>query len=342
MNSDEIYIDRCIEIAQKGKFHVAPNPMVGCLFVSNDVIVSEGYHKKFGSSHAEVNAYNSLPSDINPKTCDVYVSLEPCSFHGKTPPCSDLLIKIKPNRVVIGCLDPNSKVSGAGVEALEDAGINVIVGVLKERCEQLNKHFFKAQRFNLPFVTLKWAQTQNKFMAREPNCKESSKISDLRNDSYIHDLRAKHQAILVGANTVNIDDPLLNVRYSEGNDPLKVVLSPNLSVDFKKQLFSSGQTLIYNKISNELFDNCQLKKIDPCNIEGILSDLIKQGINSILVEGGIKIIQSFLDSDLWDEAIIIESNNSWDDGLIAPLLNSIPVSVKQAYNDSITTYNNKI
>ena len=334
-------MDRCIEIAQKGKFHVAPNPMVGCLFVSNDVIISEGYHQKYGGSHAEVNAYQSIPSDIDPKTCDVYVSLEPCSYHGKTPPCSDLLIKIKPNRVVIGCLDPNPKVSGAGVKALEDAGIRVIVGVLEERCVQLNKYFFKAQKFNLPFVTLKWAQTKNKFMARKSSSIESSKISDSRNDSYIHELRAIHQAIIVGSNTVNTDDPLLNVRYSEGNDPLKVVLSPNLSVDSKKQLFSVGRTLIYNKTSNELFDNYQLIKIDPFKIEGILSDLFERGIHSILVEGGIQIIQSFLDSDLWDEAIVIESNNSWDDGQIAPLLNSSPVSVKQAYNDNITIYNKK-
>jgi diaminohydroxyphosphoribosylaminopyrimidine deaminase/5-amino-6-(5-phosphoribosylamino)uracil reductase len=334
-------MDRCIEIAQKGKFHVAPNPMVGCLFVSNDVIISEGYHQKYGGSHAEVNAYQSIPSDIDPKTCDVYVSLEPCSYQGKTPPCSDLLIKIKPNRVVIGCLDPNPKVSGAGVKALEDAGIRVIVGVLEERCEQLNKYFFKAQKFNLPFVRLKWAQTKNKFMARKSSSKESSKISDSRNDIYVHELRAIHQAILVGSKTVNIDDPLLNVRYSEGNDPLKVVLSPNLSVDCNKQLFFVGQTLIYNKTSNELFDNYQLIKIDPFNIEGILSDLFKRGIHSILVEGGIQIIQSFLDSDLWDEAIVIESNNSWDDGQIAPLLNSSPVYVKQAYNDNITIYNKK-
>ena len=334
-------MDRCIEIAQKGKFHVAPNPMVGCLFVSNDVIISEGYHQKYGGSHAEVNAYQSIPSDIDPKTCDVYVSLEPCSYHGKTPPCSDLLIKIKPNRVVIGCLDPNPKVSGAGVKALEDAGIRVIVGVLEERCEQLNKYFFKAQKFNLPFVTLKWAQTKNKFMARKSSSIESSKISDSRNDSYVHELRAIHQAILVGSNTVNTDDPLLNVRYSEGNDPLKVVLSPNLSVDCKKQLFSVGQTLIYNKTSNELFDNYQFIKIDPFNIEEILSDLFERGIHSILVEGGIQVIQSFLDSDLWDEAIVIESNNSWDDGQIAPLLNSSPVSLKQAYNDNITIYNKK-
>ena len=334
-------MDRCIEIAQKGKFHVAPNPMVGCLFVSNNLIISEGYHQKYGGSHAEVNAFQSIPSDIDPKTCDVYVSLEPCSYHGKTPPCSDLLIKIKPNRVVIGCLDPNPKVSGAGVKALEDAGIRVIVGVLEERCVQLNKYFFKAQKFNIPFVTLKWAQTKNKFMARKSSSIESSKISDSRNDSYVHELSAIHQAILVGSNTVNTDDPLLNVRYSEGNDPLKVVLSPNLSVDCKKQLFTVGQTLIYNKTSNELFDNFQLIKIDPFNIEGILSDLFKRGIHSILVEGGIQIIQSFLDSDLWDEAIVIETNNSWDDGQIAPLLNSSPVCVKQAFNDNITIYNKK-
>ena len=339
MNSDEIFIDRCIEIAQKGKLYVAPNPMVGCLFVQDGVIVSEGYHQKFGGSHAEVNAYNSLPSDIDPKSCDVYVSLEPCSYHGKTPPCADLLIKLKPKRVVLGCLDPNPNVSGAGVDALIDAGIKVVVGVLKEKCELLNKYFFKAQKHNLPYVTLKWAQTKNKFMARMSGSLESSKISDTRNDSFVHQLRASHQAILVGANTINSDDPLLDVRFSEGKNPIKVILSPDLSVDFEKQTFNFGKTLVFNKSTHKEYEKYQLVQTNPITLEGILSNLFEKGIYSVLVEGGIQVIQAFLDSELWDEAIIIESNKNWNNGRNAPNFNRNPLVVKQVYDDNISFYN---
>ena len=339
MNSDEIFIDRCIKIAQKGKLYVAPNPMVGCLFVHDGVIVSEGYHQKFGGSHAEVDAYNSLPSDVDPQLCDVYVSLEPCSYHGKTPPCTDLLVKLKPKRVVIGCLDPNPKVSGAGVKTLIEAGIEVIVDVLREKCELLNKYFFKAQKHNLPFVTLKWAQTKNRLMARKSDSLESSKISDIRNDSFVHQLRASHQAILVGANTVNTDNPLLDVRFSEGNNPIKVILSPDLSVDFEKQTFNFDMTLVFNKMNNEESANYQLIQTNPYTLERILSALFERGIHSVLVEGGIQVIQAFIDSELWDEAIIIESNKSWNNGRKAPKFNRTPSLVKQSYDDNISFFN---
>lgn len=338
MNSDEIYIQRCIEIAQKGQLYVAPNPMVGCLFVKDGIIVSEGYHKKFGDSHAEVNAYKSLPSDIDPMKCNVYVNLEPCSHHGKTPPCVDLLIRLKPNRIIIGCMDPNPKVSGNGIKMLKKAGIDVVVGVLENECKSLNRHFFKAQQNHLPYVTLKWAQTNDKFMAREKGSHESQKISDIRNDSFVHQLRATHQAILVGANTVNVDDPLLDVRYSEGNDPLKVILSPNLSVNQKKKVLKQGQSIIYNKLSSVEFEQYKLTKINPFSLESILSDLHNQGIHSVLVEGGIQVIKSFLDSNLWDEAIILESKKTWGNGQKAPSLDQIPKIIRQLHNDTLSYY----
>lgn len=338
MNSDEIYIQRCIEIARKGQLNVAPNPMVGCLFVKNGLIVSEGYHKKFGDSHAEVNAHNSLPIDIDPKTCDVYVSLEPCSHHGNTPPCVDLLIRLKPNRVIIGCIDPNPKVAGTGIKLLKEAGIAVVTGILESECRSLNKHFFKAHQTNLPYVTLKWAQTKDQFMARKITSHESQKISDLRNDSFVHQLRAKHQAILVGANTINVDDPLLDVRYSDGNNPIKVILSPNLSVNQSKQVFKNGQSIIYNKTTTIEMDNYELKQINPFSLKDILNDLYNRGLQSVLVEGGIQVLQSFLDSDLWDEAVILESENSWSDGQKAPMINHEPKIIRQSYNDTISYY----
>jgi len=338
VNSDEIYIQRCIEIARKGQLNVAPNPMVGCLFVKNGLIVSEGYHKKFGDSHAEINAHNSLPIDIDPKTCDVYVSLEPCSHHGNTPPCVDLLIRLKPNRVIIGCMDPNPKVAGTGIKLLKEAGIAVVTGILESECRSLNKHFFKAHQTNLPYVTLKWAQTKDQFMARKITSHESQKISDLRNDSFVHQLRAKHQAILVGANTINVDDPLLDVRYSDGNNPIKVILSPNLSVNQSKQVFKNGQSIIYNKTTTIEMDNYELKQINPFSLKDILNDLYNRGLQSVLVEGGIQVLQSFLDSDLWDEAVILESENSWSDGQKAPMINHEPKIIRQSYNDTISYY----
>jgi diaminohydroxyphosphoribosylaminopyrimidine deaminase/5-amino-6-(5-phosphoribosylamino)uracil reductase len=312
--------------------------MVGCLFVKNGLIVSEGYHKKFGDSHAEINAHNSLPIDIDPKTCDVYVSLEPCSHHGNTPPCVDLLIRLKPNRVIIGCMDPNPKVAGTGIKLLKEAGIAVVTGILESECRSLNKHFFKAHQTNLPYVTLKWAQTKDQFMARKITSHESQKISDLRNDSFVHQLRAKHQAILVGANTINVDDPLLDVRYSDGNNPIKVILSPNLSVNQSKQVFKNGQSIIYNKTTTIEMDNYELKQINPFSLKDILNDLYNRGLQSVLVEGGIQVLQSFLDSDLWDEAVILESENSWSDGQKAPMINHEPKIIRQSYNDTISYY----
>ena len=176
-------------------------------------------------------------------------------------------------------------------------------------------------------------------MARESDSLESSKISDPKNDSFVHQLRASHQAILVGANTINIDDPLLDVRYSEGNNPIKVILSPDLSVDFEKQTFNFGKTLVFNKTDNKESANYQLIQTNPYTLESILSALFSRGIHSVLVEGGVQVIQAFLDAELWDEAIIIESNKSWNNGLKAPKLNGIPSLVHQAYDDNISFFN---
>ena len=308
-------MNRCLELAALGELYTAPNPMVGCVIVYKDTIVAEGYHEKYGGAHAEVQAFASLDESIDVNKCTVYVSLEPCSHFGKTPPCADLIVAKKPKRVVIGMLDPYEKVAGKGIKKLLEAGINIHVGVLEEECKTLNKRFIKAHTRQLPYVTLKWAETQDGYMASTTG---QVKISDPNNDVFVHQLRATHQAILVGAATVNTDNPMLDVRHSEGTNPVKVVYSPKLSVDRDSELFKTGKTLIYSNESGEEFENYSVINIAGGGIKAMLSDLHRKGIHSVLVEGGPTLLQEFLTKDLWDEAIVLKSNTNWNAGIKAP------------------------
>ncbi len=308
-------MNRCLELAALGELYTAPNPMVGCVIVYEDTIVAEGYHEKYGGAHAEVQAFASLDESIDVNKCTVYVSLEPCSHFGKTPPCADLIVAKKPKRVVIGMLDPHEKVAGKGIKKLLEAGINIHVGVLEEECKTLNKRFIKAHTRQLPYVTLKWAETQDGYMASTTG---QVKISDPNNDVFVHQLRATHQAILVGAATVNTDNPMLNVRHSEGTNPVKVVYSPKLSVDRDSELFKTGKTLIYCNEPGEEFENYSVITIAGEGIKAMLSDLHRKGIHSVLVEGGPTLLQEFLTENLWDEAIVLKSNTNWNAGIKAP------------------------
>lgn len=329
---DEKFMMKCIELAQKGELYTAPNPMVGCVIVSDDEIVAEGYHQRYGEAHAEVNAFAALHESIDITKCTVYVNLEPCSHYGKTPPCADLIIAKKPKRVVIGMLDPHNKVAGKGIKKLLEAGIELNVGVLEEKCKLLNKHFIKAHTQQLPYITLKWAETKNGYMASP---KEQMKISAPENDAFVHHLRATHQAILVGANTVNTDNPLLDVRHTKGSNPTKVVYSPKLSVDRDAQLFKSGKTLVYNTLTDEESDESSLVNITNGGIQAMLADLYSKGIHSLLVEGGPTLLQGFLDEKLWDEAIVMKSSNKWDDGIKAPWVGLPSYKEVQQYSDLI-------
>ena len=332
---DRDYIARCIEIAKQGELYVAPNPMVGCVIVHNGNIVAEGYHERYGEAHAEVNAFASLPKHIDSSECTVYVSLEPCSHYGKTPPCADLLVSKEPKLVVIGMLDPNKKVAGRGIKKLLEAGIDMRVGINEEACKELNRKFVKAHQENRPYVTLKWAETNDGYIARAFEDKSSAKISNSLNDSYVHQLRASHQAILVGAGTVNKDNPLLDVRHSEGNSPIKVILSPQLSVNIDSQLFKSGKTLVYNSLKEDITEFFELIKLDNWNLGKVLDNLNERGIHSILVEGGPTIIQAFIDAKEWDEAIILKSVKDWEVGVKAPWIGIPSVNEILTNNDII-------
>jgi len=329
---DEKFMMKCIELAQKGELYTAPNPMVGCVIVYDDEIVADGYHQRYGEAHAEVNAFAALHESIDVSKCIVYVNLEPCPHYGKTPPCADLIITKKPQRVVIGMLDPHEKVAGKGIKKLLEAGIDLSVGILEEECKAINKRFIKAHTQQLPYVTLKWAETKDGYMASQ---KGQVKISAPENDAFVHYLRATHQALLVGANTVNNDNPLLDVRHTEGGNPTKVIYSPKLSVIRNALLFESGKTIVYNILTDEESDNTSLVNIANGGIKAMLADMYSKGIHSVLVEGGPTLLQGFLDEKLWDEAIIIKSSNKWNDGIKSPWVGIPSYKELQQYSDLI-------
>ena len=336
-----MYIKRCIELAKQGERYTAPNPMVGCVIVHNGEIVSEGYHKRFGGPHAEVNAFNNLAPAINTNECEVYVNLEPCSHYGKTPPCANLIVDKNPKRVIIGMLDPHTKVAGRGIQKLRDAGVKVKVGVLVDECTALNRKFMKAHTTSHPFVTLKWAETKNGYMAREEGDTRSAQISDVVNTPLVHNLRAAHQALLVGANTINTDNPKLDVRGVEGKNPIKVVLSRTLNVNLNAATFSAGHTLIYNTIKSKKTDYYELIKLDDMRLDSILTDMYSRDIHSVLVEGGNRVLTSFIENKAWDEAIILKSEMEWDTGIKAPWVGIPSVNEKTSGNDTIKYFTPK-
>jgi diaminohydroxyphosphoribosylaminopyrimidine deaminase/5-amino-6-(5-phosphoribosylamino)uracil reductase len=325
------YMHRCLQLAQYGVSYVAPNPMVGAVVVCNDVIIGEGYHRHYGQAHAEPNAIHSVKNPELLKQSTLYVSLEPCSHYGKTPPCADLIVSCGIPRVVIGTLDPNPKVSGRGVEILRKAGIEVKVGVLADECRELNKRFFIFQEQKRPYVLLKWAQTKDGFMDRKRTDRTESPliISNNITKQLTHKMRAENQAILVGANTVLLDNPSLTVRNWSGKSPVRIAIDRQgrIPVDFNL-LDGSIRTIVFTEIDQVDQQNIEFVKVDFSTncIPAVLQKVYERNINSVLVEGGASILNSFIEAGLWDEANIEISNQSITDGVSAPVLNAQPVS----------------
>lgn len=347
-------MDRCIQLAKLAAGNVAPNPMVGAVLVYEDRIIGEGYHKKYGEAHAEVNCINSVCKEdeglITSST--LYVSLEPCAHYGKMPPCADFIIKNKILRVVIGCRDPFSKVNGKGIEKLQQAKVNVTVGVLENECRELNKRFFTFHTKQRPFIILKWAQTANgKIALSSPaslHSKESLKQINNENSSHkrlvitnnltnriVHKWRSEEAAILVGTNTALIDNPQLNNRLWHGNNPIRLVIDLDLKLPLQLNLFDGKQTtLVFNRKqqSDELNTAISITELLLCKsvlfyqlkksistIKQITDACYKFNIQSIVIEGGAKLLQSFINEELWDEARIITNNSMYiSNGLQAP------------------------
>jgi diaminohydroxyphosphoribosylaminopyrimidine deaminase/5-amino-6-(5-phosphoribosylamino)uracil reductase len=316
---------RCIALAKNGLGTTYPNPMVGSVIVHEGKIIGEGWHKKAGEPHAEVNAVNSVKDKSLLKKATIYVSLEPCSHFGKTPPCCDLIIKNKIPNVVIGTVDPNIKVAGNGIKKLIEAGIHVTIGILEDECNELNKRFFTFHQKKRPYIILKWAESQDGFIA--PLKKTEKKPVWITNDfsrQLVHKWRTEEQAILVGTQTVIDDNPKLNARDWHGNNPIRIVLDPNNRIPKDNAVFDNQvQTIFITKSKNTPNkENTTFEVIDfkQNSIEQILNLTYKHQIQSIIIEGGLQTLQTFIDANLWDEARIFIGKTTFGKGICAPLL----------------------
>lgn len=344
MNIHERYISRCIELAKNGFGTTYPNPMVGSVIVYEDEIIGEGWHRKSGEAHAEVNAINSVKDKSLLAKSTIYVSLEPCSHFGKTPPCSDLIIEKQIPNIVIGTIDSNEKVSGKGIQKLRDAGRNVVVGVLEKECQELNKRFFTYHNKKRPYIILKWAESSDSFIA--PKRKEEQKpvwISNEFSRQLVHKWRSEEQAILVGTNTIIEDNPKLNTRDWASKNPTRIVIDRLGKIDESyfvkdnsvKTIFitesenlSSHENIIYE---NAIFDIRLAEKI--CSI------LVKHSIQSVIIEGGKKTLDTFINAGLWDEARVFVSDIFLHNGIKAPRLSGKYVE-KKIKNDQLLTFYN--
>lgn len=327
MNIQEKYIKRCIELAQNGLGTTYPNPMVGSVIVYDDQVIGEGWHKKAGEPHAEVNAVKSVKDKSLLKKATIYVSLEPCSHFGKTPPCCDLIISNEIPNVVVGTVDPNEKVAGKGILKLIEAGANVTVGVLEDECNELNKRFFTFHQKKRPYIILKWAESQDGFLAPEKADNQDRKpiwITNPYSRQLVHKWRTEEQAILVGTQTVIDDNPKLNARDWSGNNPVRVVIDRENKIDKNSFIFDDTvKTIIFsNENKKTSTANTQFEVIDFSKniIPEILDVLYKNQIQSIIIEGGRQTLQSFIDENIWDEARIFVGKPSFGNGTKAPII----------------------
>lgn len=342
MNIHEKYIRRCIELAKNGFGTTYPNPMVGSVIVYNDKIIGEGWHKKAGEPHAEVNAVRSVKDKSLLKKATIYVSLEPCSHFGKTPPCCDLIIENKIPNVVVGTVDPNEKVAGNGIRKLLEAGANVTVGVLEDECNELNKRFFTFHQKKRPYIILKWAESLDGYLAPEKEINQERKpvwITNIYSRQLVHKWRSEEQAILVGTQTVIDDNPKLNVRDWSGNNPVRVILDQNNRISKDSFIFDdSVKTIVLTKSENNIStENTLFEKIefDNNSIENILSVLHQHQIQSIIIEGGKQTLQSFIDKNIWDEARIFIGKNTFEKGTKAPELKKKNEAKTHIQNDKL-------
>jgi diaminohydroxyphosphoribosylaminopyrimidine deaminase/5-amino-6-(5-phosphoribosylamino)uracil reductase len=342
--SHETYMWRCIQLAQLGGGFVFPNPLVGCVIVKNNRIIGEGFHKQAGEAHAEVEAVESVANKEEIEGSTVYVSLEPCSHFGKTPPCADLLIQLKVKEVIIGCLDLNPKVAGKGIEKLKRSGIEVITGILEDECRKLNKRFFTFHEKQRPYVILKWAQTLDGFLDRSriDNQMGVNWISAPETKALVHKWRSQEHAILVGRNTIVHDNPSLTVREFHGKNPIRIVIDSQLQLKNDMNIFSKdAPTIIFNRVKNHQNNNVEWVKIQETSTTNILTELYNRGIQSVFVEGGSRTLQYFIVDNVWDEARVIVGNKKFEDGVRAPLISKIPTDTQKFGEDIIYYYYRK-
>ena len=338
--NQEIYMQRCLDLAQKALGKTYPNPLVGCVIVHNDIIIGEGFHEKAGQQHAEINALNSVKNPELLKESTIYVSLEPCAHFGKTPPCANKLVEIGFSKVVIGTLDSHDKVNGKGKQMIEDAGIEVVSGVLEKECRELNRRFFTFHQKHRPFIILKWAQSGDGFLDKDF---KPTQIGNRLTKQFVHQLRSQEHAILVGTQTALTDNPSLTTREITGRNPVRILIDFDLKVPIDFNLYNDeAETIIFNSNKETIDGNKKFIKIEKENFfENLMEKLFKQQIQSVVIEGGSFTLQQFIDQNLWDEAIIIKNENlQLLNGTKAPKFNVEKFHTKQFRDNTIKFYKN--
>lgn len=345
LTDHELYMNRCLQLARLGAGYTAPNPMVGAVLVHNGRIIGEGYHRQYGQAHAEVNCINSV-EEHNKKLITqstIYVSLEPCAHFGKTPPCADLIILHQIPRVVIGCRDSFAKVNGLGIQKLQDAGIEVTEGILEQQALELNKQFFCFHRNKRPFIILKWAQTADGFLAKENY--EAIPVSNEYTNRWVHKMRAETAAIMVGTHTALYDDPSLTTRKWPGKNPLRIVIDRQLKLNSGAALFNNdAPVIVVNELEEKQAGHIHYFKVDSNSsmLTQLLQLLFVKNISSLLVEGGSKLLQSFVNENLWDEAYVISNPQLYISSGIAAIKLPVEKHIEQftIAGDVVDHYNN--
>ena len=336
MQNEEFFLNKCIEIARLGIGNVSPNPMVGSVIVYKGEVIGEGHHEKYGSNHAEVNAINSVEDKSLLSKSTLYVNLEPCSHFGKTPPCSDFIIKHKIPKVVIGCMDTYSEVDGTGIKKMRNAGIDVKIGIMEQESRDLNKRFFTFHEKKRPYIILKWAESKDGFIAPK-NQTESFWMTSNKSKKLVHKWRSEEDSILVGRITAEKDNPSLTVREVSGINPIRIVIDKDLKLSKNLNLFNSeSETIIFNEIKSDNTSDNKYIKINFNNlINNILIELYKQKIQSVIIEGGTTTLQSFIDENTWDEARIFTTNIKLENGVKSPIIKGKKLSEIQIDTDCL-------
>ena len=341
MPSHQFYMSRCLHLAAMGFGAVAPNPMVGAVLVYQGRIIAEGYHHRYGTAHAEVDCITRLPQAARHllPLSTLYVNLEPCSHHGKTPPCADMIIAQGIRRVVIGASDPNPLVSGRGIAKLKADGIEVIVPILEQDCHALNKRFYTFHQRHRPYIILKWAQSRDGYMA--PTGQQPYWLTSDISRILVHRWRAEEQAILIGATTAIQDDSLLTARlWQGGTDPIRILIDPSLRVPATARLFAPSRSVtVYNSLRTDTEGHISwVQTPSPLSVAAILTDLYSRGIVSVLVEGGRVTLDHFIASGLWDEARVLTAPVSLGAGLPAPVVSGSATQVAHIGIDTLQVF----
>lgn len=336
----EIYMQRCLDLAQKAVGKTYPNPMVGCVIVHDDKIIGEGFHERAGENHAEINAINSVKNPELLKDSTIYVSLEPCAHFGKTPPCANKIVEIGFKKVVIGILDSHEKVNGKGKRVIEEVGIEVVSGVLEKECQELNKRFFTYHQKQRPFIILKWAESGDGFLDKDF---KPTQIGNPLTKQFVHLLRSQEHAILVGTQTALTDNPSLTAREVVGRNPIRILIDFNLKVPADFNLYNDeAETIVFNSLKETIERNIKFIKIEKENfLDHLMRKLFELQIQSVIIEGGSFTLQKFINQNLWDETIIINNEKlKLLNGTKAPNFNFEKFETKQFRDNIVEFYKN--